>query len=428
MVERLRDINMLSKAVFRFPLLRGILQKSRSNCQPPTRSIFWKSTTSNRRHTKPWRDSCSCSIRVQSTLFTDEKERELLDDRVIYVRDIPAKTPDMKQKLRQYFSSFGEVDYVRRIQKDMVFVSFKSVDSAKKALNAKHFFEGQWITTLPNVKRGSWKGKSCKIKVENVPQSLPEEELTKYFSKFGTVRNVDFIILDPDSLKRKDFCFVEFSNLDEAKEAAAVQDHRVGINYLKVHLSTSKFSAVKNSKEIIVRSLPQNVTVDDLKKYFEKFGALDQIDLICQTLARPHTTYAFVTFQSPCAAEQASESLIHSIGGKKTVVQKSALPYPIKNGDRKLFVEGFQPHTDPEQVRAYFEKFGELEYINNTAIRPTGKTCIIFKSKTSLQHVLQLKEHAIDGCNLRIRPVSWRKTDFLTSLIEMAEINEKDKH
>jgi len=424
---------MLFRASFRFCLqttnvYKRILQTTNVNYGQPSRNIFRKSAISVRQHklARPGRAS-NCVTRVQSTLFSDEKERDLLDKRVIFVRDVPAKTPNIKGKIRTYFSSFGEVENVRRIEQGMLFVSFKSVESAHKALKTKHFFEGQWITVLPNVVKGIWKEKSCKIKVDEVPQSMSEKELTSYFSKFGTVTNVDFIILDPDTLERKKFCFIEFSSLNEAKKVANVQEHKVGVNCLKVSLSTSKLSAVKSTKEIIVRSLPHDITVNDLKEYFKQFGALEQIDLICQTLARPHTTYAFVTFQSPYAAEQASESLIHRICGKKTVVQKSALSYRIKNGDRKLFVEGFQPNTDPEQVRKYFEEFGKLEHIKKTAIRPTGKTYIVFKSKASVQHVLRLKEHVLDGCHLRIRPVSWRKPDFLTTLIEMAELNEKTK-
>ena len=361
----------------------------------------------------------NCISIAHASLFSDERESHLRDERTVFVRDVPEKVPDIKEKLRDHFSSFGDVERVRRVRQNMLLVSFSSVESASKVLKEKHFFEGQWITTLPIVKKGCWKGKSCKVKVESVPQTMMEKELVNYFCKFGTVTNIDFIILDPDTLERKNFCFVEFSKMSEAKKAASVELHKVGQSFLRVHISTSKLSAVKNTKEIIVRSLPHNVTVDELREYFEQFGALEQVNLICQVIARPHTTYAFVKFQSPCAVEKATDTLIHKICGKKTVVQKSALSHPIQNGDRKIFVEGFQPHTDPKRVRAYFEVFGKLEHITDTGIRPTGKTHVIFKSKASLQHVFRQKEHVLDGCILRIRPVSWRRLDPLTSLINM---------
>ena len=417
-------------ASYRFPVLHGILKSIRNlttmNYRSPSRSILWTSAISVRQEKvsrRPGHES-RCIRRVNSTLFSDESERDLLDERIIFVRDVPGETPNVNEKLREYFSSFGEVENVWRVKQNMLFVLFRSAKSANKALKEKHFFEGQWITALPNVKKGNWKGKSCKIKVDNVPQSMSEEELVSYFSKFGTVTNVDFIIIDPDTLERKGFCFVEFSNLGEAKEAALLKEHVIGPSILNVSLSRSKSSAVKNPTEIIVRSLPHDITIVDLREYFEQFGALEQIDLICQALARRHTTYAFVKFQSPCATEQASKHLIHTICGKKTVVQKSALSYPIKNGDRKLFVDGFQSNTDPEKVRSYFETFGKIEHINKTAIRPTGKTYVVFKSQASLQHVLRLKEHVLDGCRLRIREVSWRKPDLLSTVMTTIERRE----
>ena len=415
---------MVFKASFRFSVLHGILKSIRNptivNYRSPSRRILWTSAISVRQEkvSRPGRES-RCINRFHSTLVPDESERDLLDERIIFVRVVPGKMPSVKEKLREYFSSFGQVENVWRVKQDMLFVSFRSVESANKALKEKHFFEGQWITALPNVKKGNWKGKSCKIKVDNVPQSMSEEDLVNYFSKFGTVTSVDFIIIDPDTLERKSYCFIEFSNLGEAKKAALLQEHGIGQSILNVSLSTSKSSAVKNPTEIIVRSLPHDITVVNLRDYFEQFGALDKIDLICQALARPHTTYAFVKFQCPSATEQASKHLIHTICGKKTVVQKSALSYPIKNGDRKLFVEGFQLNTDPEKVRSYFEAFGRIEHINKTAIRPTGKTYVVFKSQASLQHVLRLKEHVLDGCRLRIRAVSWRKPDFVSTLMKM---------
>ena len=100
-------------------------------------------------------------FRAFSSLLSDEKKRDLLDERAIFIRDIPPKTPNIKEKIREYFSSFGEVENVRRKGADMMFVSFRSVESAKKALKQKHFFEGRWMTTLPNVKKGMWRGHSC---------------------------------------------------------------------------------------------------------------------------------------------------------------------------------------------------------------------------------------------------------------------------
>lgn len=53
----------------------------------------------------------------------------------------------------------------------------------RKFLKEKHLFKGQWITTLPKVNKGcgNFKGKSCKVKVDNVRQNMSEEELVNYF-------------------------------------------------------------------------------------------------------------------------------------------------------------------------------------------------------------------------------------------------------
>lgn len=62
---------------------------------------------------------------------------------------------------------------------------------------------------------------------------MSEQELVNYFSQFGFVTNVDFIIIDPETLQGKSLCFVQFSSMDETKKAATVEDHKVGVSAIK---------------------------------------------------------------------------------------------------------------------------------------------------------------------------------------------------
>lgn len=64
----------------------------------------------------------------------------------------------------------------------------------------------------------------------------------------------------------------------------------VSVTWHSVFINIHKLGAVKNSQEIIVCSLPHGVTVDDFRDYFEQFGAVELIDLMCKALAGPHTT------------------------------------------------------------------------------------------------------------------------------------------
>ena len=131
----------------------------------------------------------------------------------------------------------------------------------RKFWGKKHFFKGQSITTLPKVNKGcgNFKGKSCKVKVDNVLQNMSKKNWSTIFSKFGPITVVDFILLDPDTLERENFCFSEFVC---CQKATSGEQHKV----------------VKNTSERIVCSLPHDITVDDLRDYFEQFGAVELID------------------------------------------------------------------------------------------------------------------------------------------------------
>ena len=122
-------------ASFRFPVLHGILKGIRNpttmNYRSPSRSILWTSAISVRQEkvSRPGHES-RCFRRVNSTLLSDESERDLLDKRIIFVRDAPGETPNVKEKLREYFSIFGEVENVWRVKQDMLFVPITSAKSA----------------------------------------------------------------------------------------------------------------------------------------------------------------------------------------------------------------------------------------------------------------------------------------------------------
>ena len=126
-----------------------------------------------------------------------------------------------------------------------------------------------------------------------------------------------------------------------------------------------------------------------VRECFKRFGALEQLEFIHEALAGlPHNIYDI----RPCeiwipipSAEQASETLIHRIWYKNTLVQKSSLSYPTKNRDHRLFVEGFQKDTYSEKVRACFEKFGKLDHYKQNC--NLSYWFVVFKSKVSLHHV-----------------------------------------
>ena len=92
------------------------------------------------------------------------------------------------------------------------------------------------------------------------------------FSKFGTITIVDFILLDPDTLERENFCFSEFVC---CQKATSGEQHKVGQRYFTVSL-TCKSSAVKITSEIIVCSLP-HVSINLLVVYRESVNLIGYI-------------------------------------------------------------------------------------------------------------------------------------------------------
>jgi len=168
---------------------------------------------------------------------------------------------------------------------------------------------------------------------------------------------------------------------------------------------TSGINSADDAAKIFVGGLNWETTSDDLKTYFEQFGAVTD----CTIKTDPNTGrprgFGFVVFADPSSVDAVLAHGTHSLGGK-TIDPKRAKrlgPEPVK----KVFVGGLDPNTPESEVREYFGQYGTIEDLtlpfdkmNNTR---KSFAFITFDSEEPVEQLCSNPMHTVGGKSVEVK-------------------------
>ncbi|KAL3860144.1 hypothetical protein ACJMK2_010309 [Sinanodonta woodiana] len=135
--------------------------------------------------------------------------------------------------------------------------------------------------------------------VLGLPYSSTEEDIRKYFSQFGELVLAQ-VKKYPKTGVSKGFGFIRFSNV-ESQSVCLSQRHMIGGRWCDVNLTNSNEGIggqAAMSMKIFVARCTEDMSSDDLKDYFSKFGEV--VDVF---IPKPFKSIAFVTFQDAYVAQ-----------------------------------------------------------------------------------------------------------------------------
>ncbi|KAL7078029.1 hypothetical protein ACQ4LE_002487 [Meloidogyne hapla] len=170
-----------------------------------------------------------------------------------------------------------------------------------------------------------------KLFIGGLNHETTDEELCDYYSKWGQV--VDCIVIrDPVSRHSRGFGFVTFALAEMADAAMADRPHTIAgkivdpkraiprEQMLQAALCPPTFLDSEPDLEcklILSGILWDFHTVDDLRLYFERFGELEQVEI----LGYPRGS-GFIVFEESSSAKVCLENNPHIINGKQIEVKK----------------------------------------------------------------------------------------------------------
>lgn len=218
-----------------------------------------------------------------------------------------------------------------------------------------------------------------------IPRDTSEEMLKEHFSKYGTVVS-SVIAKDRETGRPRGFAFVTFS--DPSAVDFALQDtHEIlgrmvdvkkAIPRSEQHQNQQQNSRGLNrnsrtngrsndhfrTKKIFVGGLSANLTQEDFKSYFEKFGRITDVVVMHDNVTHRPRGFGFITFDSEDAVEEVMQKNFHELSDKLVEVKKaipkdgnniSGIGYHsrISNGNGSNYNYTYQPGMYPSYSPRY---------------------------------------------------------------------------
>lgn len=179
--------------------------------------------------------------------------------------------------------------------------------------------------------------------VLGLPWKTTEQSLREYFEAFGEVLMAQ-VKKDTKSGQSKGFGFIRFAS-HEAQIRVLAQRHMIEGRWCEVKIPNSKEGMIQQVPcKVFVGRCTEDLTSDDLKEYFSKFGEVTDV-----FIPRPFRAFSFVTFLDP----EVAQSLCgedHIIKGVSVHVSNAA-PKSESNRNQQPNMNGGNPQGHMQQGR-----------------------------------------------------------------------------
>jgi len=151
------------------------------------------------------------------------------------------------------------------------------------------------------------------------------DSLRRYFEQFGEIKEC-VVMRDGVTKRSRGFGFVRFTDsksVDQVQKNANV--HTVDGKKVDPKRAIPKRPPVGQNqfKKVFVGGLPPDISIPELKQYFEVFGKVTEVLLMHDRNTKRLRGFGFVTFESDAAGKHVCETGFHKLKGKNVECKKA---------------------------------------------------------------------------------------------------------
>jgi len=156
--------------------------------------------------------------------------------------------------------------------------------------------------------------------------------------------------------------------------------------------------------KMFVGGLSWQTTEEGLKEYFSKFGVVSEAMVMRDPTTKHSRGFGFVTYSDAEGVDKVIEFGSHELDGKK-IDPKVAFPKrsnpKMVTRTKKIFVGGLSATTTLEEVKSYFERFGDIEDAmlmhDKQTNRHRGFGFVTFTNEDMVEKVCEVHFHEINN-------------------------------
>jgi len=156
-----------------------------------------------------------------------------------------------------------------------------------------------------------------KIFVGGISSDVTNDDLKGHFTQFGEVTQAQ-VKIDRATGRSRGFAFVEFGSAEACKKALNDREQTIKGKTCEIKPAKSR-----ENKKVFVGGLPSDHPEEELRKYFEQFGKVDDIEWPFDKQTKTRRNFAFVVFEEEEATERAVAQPKHTFSDRECDVKKA---------------------------------------------------------------------------------------------------------
>ncbi|XP_078260120.1 heterogeneous nuclear ribonucleoprotein A3 isoform X1 [Rhinoraja longicauda] len=154
-----------------------------------------------------------------------------------------------------------------------------------------------------------------------------EESLKEHFEQWGQLTDC-VVMREPQAKRSRGFGFVTYSNVPEVDAAMAARPHKVDGRVVEPKRAVSREESAKPGahltvKKIFVGGIKEDTEEYHLRDYFEKYGKIENIEVMTDRGSGKKRGFAFVTFNDHDSVDKIVVQKYHTMNGHNCEVRKA---------------------------------------------------------------------------------------------------------
>ena len=194
-----------------------------------------------------------------------------------------------------------------------------------------------------------------------------EPQLKDYFEKFGSVESVNLKV-NAVTGKSRCFAFVVFKEASDLTKVFDSGDH--AINSKKVDVKRAKAKPGK----IFIGGLKPELTDEEIRKYFEQYGAILEFEMPIDKVKNQRKTFGFITFEREETMKELIKKNKVTIGDVEIDLRKATPKNDFRNGRFYNDFVGFTPGSGYDYYGGYYYNYAMSSSTDSTTKTTTTTT------------------------------------------------------
>ncbi|CAA6669186.1 unnamed protein product [Spirodela intermedia] len=160
-------------------------------------------------------------------------------------------------------------------------------------------------------------------------------------------------------------------------------------------------------RKIFVHGLGWDATTEILADVFRLYGEIEKCNVVMDKATGKSKGFGFVLFRTRAGAQNALKQPQKKIGNRTTSCQLACFGPATDSANRKIYVTNVAPDVNPERLRSFFEKFGEIEEgqlgHDQTTGKSKGHAFFTYRTPEGCRKALEEPMKVFEGCQLHCK-------------------------